>query len=120
MVLMVVLIGLEALAVLQAPRVLYWALGVSDRQRRAHRRNPRALNRFLVGLATVVVVTLPACANHRGNPNWDQKKIARENKKILDDAQRRFDKSRKEFDKELRKKEHAAASDAAGPGPAKP
>lgn len=37
-VLMVVLIGLVALAVLQAPRVLYWVLGVSDRRRRAHWR----------------------------------------------------------------------------------
>jgi len=80
----------------------------------------RAFIRFLYALGAVIVVTLPACANNRTNPDWDQKKIARENKKILDKAQRRFDKSRKAFDKELKKKEHAAASGTSGPRPANP
>lgn len=77
-------------------------------------------NRFLFALGAIIVVTLPACTNNRANPNWDQKKIARENKKILDDAQRRFDKSRKTFDRELKKKEQAAASGSAGRRPADP
>lgn len=80
----------------------------------------RVLIRFLFALGAVIVVTLPACANNRANPNWDQKKIARENKKILNDAQRRFDKSRKAFDRELKEKQHTPASGTAGPRPANP